>query len=228
MNRRRILLSIAGCVMSAAARASGTDLFQLQSDAGAPLTNQRVPSDLDPANLPGAVWAGSSSPDVILVEFFDYNCAFCRGAVLQLDALVAADRNLQLRLFNNAILAPGSVEAAKVQQAVLRANGPHVAYAFHKALLSIRGPADRASALETARGLGLQMEPVLAGLDLPRVAAVLERQLASAKTLDLTATPSFVVDGVEILGWPGPKEVASIVRSVRACDEPVCPEVRPG
>jgi protein-disulfide isomerase len=222
MNRRRLLISLGGAALAARA-AKAADLYPLKSDAGVALVNERVPSDLDPSNLPGAVWTGSPSPDVILIEFFDYNCGFCRGAVQQLDKTVQADPNLQLRLFNNAILAPGSVEAAKVQQAVLRANGPHVAYAFHKKLLSIHGPANQASALQTAQELGLEMKYILEGVDLPRVASVVAAQMDSAKTLDLTATPSFLIEGVEVLGWPGPNEIASMVRSVRACDQPVCP-----
>jgi protein-disulfide isomerase len=222
MNRRSALLFLGGVLTTGGARAAGVSLYPLKSDAGAPLTNERVPSDLDPSNLPGAVFAGSRTPDVILVEFFDYNCGFCRGAVHQIDAAVHNDADLQLRLYNNAILAPGSVEAAKVQQAVLRAHGPNVAYEFHKNLLSIHGPANLDTAMDVADGMSLEMDLVRQGVDLPRVASVVAAQMAAAKTLDLTATPSFLVDGVEVLGWPGPATLASIVRSVRACDRPVC------
>ena len=220
MNRRQVVLAM-GCLAATPLRAAD-QFLPLLSDTGVPVSNERVPADLYPSSLPGAVLAGSHSPDVILIEFFDYNCPTCRGCAPQLDDLVSADPNLQLRLFNNAILSPASIEAAKVQQAVLRANGPDVAYRFHRRLLSRRGIANRESALATAHELGVDMRLVLAGTDLPRVASVVAAQLESAKSLDLTATPSFLIGGVEVLGWPGPKQVASMVRSVRSCDEPAC------
>jgi protein-disulfide isomerase len=173
-------------------------------------------------NLPGVVWAGAASPDVSLIEFFDYNCPYCRGAVLLLDDIVGQDANLQLRLVNNAILSPASVEAAKVQQAVLRANGPQTAYQFHKQLLSIHGLADRSSALSVAEDLGLNMDMVRSGVDLERVAMVLKRQMQNAQSLGFSATPTFVLDGVAVIGWPGPKAIASMIQSVRTCDKPSC------
>ena len=220
MNRRQIVVAL-GTLVATSARAS-EGLFPLVSDTGAPVANERAAADLYPAALAGAVLAGSTSPDVMLTEYFDYNCPTCRGCASQIDALLGADPGLQLRVFNNPILSAASLEAAKVQQAVVRAHGPAVAYGFHKSLLAIHGVADRQTALSTARRLGLNMPLIEAGADLPRVAEVVAAQLESAKNLDLTATPSFLIADVELLGWPGPKALASIVRSARACGKPLC------
>jgi protein-disulfide isomerase len=220
MNRRQVLVGLS-LVATGPARAQ-QDFYPLRSDSGQPIANGMVPADLDPSDLAGVIWVGGASPDVFLIEFFDYNCPWCRGAVHTLDDLVSRDPNLKLGIVNNAILSPASVEAAKVQQAVLRANGPDVAYRFHKQLLSIHGIADRSSALSVAQDLGLNMDMVRSGVDLERVALVLKRQMKRAESLSFSTTPSFVIDGVTVRGWPGPKSIASMIQSVRSCDKPMC------
>ena len=84
--------------------------------------------------------------DVTLVEMFDYNCGYCRGALPDLATLIAEDPNLKVVLKEFPILSKDSVDAARV--AVLVSQQPEVDYwAFHQALFSGRGAvtgADRA------------------------------------------------------------------------------------
>ena len=136
--------------------------YALVADDGAPVQNFRIPVELDPAKLPGIIWRGDKSADVILYEFFDYNCAFCRKAQHDIEALLANDPKTRLGLVNYAILSIGSVQAAKVQQAVLEAFcGPKAAYDFHSKLFSKRGQTpDGATALAVARELGLDPKKI--------------------------------------------------------------------
>ena len=60
------------------ARAQAGNLYDLPDDAGKPIANYRLPSELSTEGLPRIVWTGSKTPDAILVEFFDYNCPFCK------------------------------------------------------------------------------------------------------------------------------------------------------
>ena len=186
------------------------------------IRNFRIPAELDPATLPGIVWSGARAGDVVLYEFFDYNCGFCRKAAQDLDEILRDDKNLRLGLINNAILSIGSVQAAKVQQAVLRLHGPRVAGEFHARMFGRRGQGDGASALAVVRDMGLDPKKIEESGDSPAVTAVLTRQAKLAASLGMEMTPSFAIAGVGLLGWPGKASLRGIIANARKCDHPVC------
>jgi protein-disulfide isomerase len=208
--------------LSRSARAQAGSLFPFAADDGKQVYNYRLPSDLSTEGLPGVVWTGSPSPDVILVEFFDYNCPYCRKAEHELDLLLQRNPGLRLGLVNNPILSPGSVQAAKVQQAVLRAAGPAKAYAFHQAIYAKHGAIDGPLALQVAGELGLDAKAVESAADLPQVGAVIRRQAELASSLGFEATPSFAIGNIGILGYPGPDAMDRAVADMRRCDKLAC------
>lgn len=203
-------------------RAEDDSAFPLRGEAGEPLRNFRIPSELDPASLPGVIWKGRRDGDVVLYEFFDYNCGYCRKAAREISAIAASDPNLRLGLVNAAILSIGSVQAAKVQQSVLRLYGPERAYDFHLKIYAARGGANGQSALGVVRAMGLDAARVEESADSETVGDVVLRQTRLAESLGLAMTPSFIIAGVAILGWPGTKALREIVASARKCDQPIC------
>jgi len=198
------------------------DLYEIVGDDGQPVSNFKLPSEPSLAALRGVLWEGPESADVVLVEFFDYNCPFCRKASGDLEALSSKDRSLRIGLVNNAILSLGSVLSARVQQAVLKLHGPARARAFHVKMLAHRGVNDGTSALQTAKALGLDVKKVEAAADGDDVLAVLDLQRRTAADLGLVATPSFALNGVGVLGYPGPRATARMIAAARACDKPAC------
>ncbi len=226
--RRQVLRgALAGVVTVAigtrTAPAETGNLLDLVSDDGKPIVNYRLPAELSVTDLPGVVWVGSSSPDVILVEFFDYNCPYCHKATGDLDALVAKDKNFRLGLVNNAVIGGvDSVQAAKVQQAVLKLYGPARAYEFHKALFAHRGQNDGLSSLDIAKKMKLDAAAIETNADADDVGAVLIKQAKLAGSLGFNATPSFMLKGVGLLGYPGAKSLHAMIASVRSCDKLMC------
>ena len=224
-SRRQMLFLIGAGAISISSQSMAQEIDQfypLTDDDGHPVSNLRVPSELDPLSLPGIILAGSAAPDVILCEFFDYNCPFCRKASPEIDAFVQHEAGFRLALINNPILSPESVEAARVQQSVLRAYGPLRAYAFHTRLLAIRGVANRVSALGIAADLQVDTRPIIEGAADSHVLTVVDRQAKLAADLSLTATPSFVLDETGILGWPGSTTLRSMISASRRCGRPYC------
>ncbi len=226
VDRRGLLRGTMGLALSAAlpgsALAQAGSLFPFTGDDGQQVYNYRLPSDLSVEGLPGVVWAGAQHPEVILVEYFDYNCPYCRKAEHDLDALLHADPGLKLGLVNDPILSLGSVQAAKVQQAVLRTAGPARAYAFHRAIYARRGPIDGPLALAVVGEMGLDARAVEAAADLPQVGAVIKRQAQLAASLGFEATPSFSVGNVGLLGYPGPDAMGRAVAAMKRCDKLAC------
>lgn len=227
---RRVVLGAIGAIPIFAAsslraqvdRAQDDSTFQLRGEAGEPLRNFHIPSELDPASLPGIIWKGRREGDVIVYEFFDYNCPYCRKAARELAGIAASDPNLRLGLINSAILSIGSTQAAKVQQAVLRLYGPAKAYDFHMKLYEVRGAITGTTALAVARAMGLDARKVEESADSETVGQVVSRQTRLAEALGLAMTPSFIVAGTAILGWPGAEALRDIIKNARKCDRPVC------
>jgi protein-disulfide isomerase len=227
INRRRLLagaaaVAVSGLATSPRARADDAFQFPLVGDDGSRLPNYRLPSQLNTETVPGVLWVGSSSPDVILAEFFDYNCPYCRASAKDIEALVVRDADFRLGLINNAIISPGSAQAAKVMLAVAKVDGAKAAYAFHKRLLGTRGPVDGRVALDLAAKMGHDRKLIESTGDAAPIGDLLRDQVHLASSLGFVATPSFMIAGVGILGYPGPKAMGRIAAAARKCEKVVC------
>ena len=132
------------------AQSADDQWFAITGDDGKPVPNMRLPvevaSEVD--ELDGAIWVGSPSREITLVEFFDYNCPYCRKAMPDLHGLMQDLPDLRLGLVNNAILSPASEEVARIEMAVVRLSGHERAYEFHRRLFERRGVIDCQKALD--------------------------------------------------------------------------------
>lgn len=200
---------------------AGSD-YSAPSEAAALPETFRIPPDLYPSSLPGIVWTGAASAEIELYEFFDYNCAYCRKAAQEIDEVIGANPDVKLGLVNSPILSVGSVQAAKIQQALLRLYGPSAAYAFHQRMFAKRGQSDGVSALAITRKMGLDSARLEESADSAVVARVLRRQADLVGSLGLSMTPSFAIAGFGFLGWPGKKALQAIIFNVRRCERPLC------
>jgi protein-disulfide isomerase len=229
-DRRTILRGMALPLLAAASPSgsarsqSGEGWYPLKGDDGKPAANMRLPVELtgEIDQLPGVIWTGSASSAVTLYEFYDYNCPYCRVAASDLPKLMQRMPELRVGLVNNAILGLGSVQAAKVELALLRLQGPRAAHGFHRALFETRGAKDGPRALAVAERMGASRAPLESAADGSEISRMLSQQVRLAADLGLAATPSFVAGTVGVLGYPGPKALAGIVASLDRCGEVIC------
>jgi protein-disulfide isomerase len=226
--RRTILgllsLAAAGAPVSRSRAQGAGQWFSMKGDDGKPVANLRLPVELltQVDALPGLLRIGSSTPDVTLVEFFDYNCPFCRKAATDLRSLVEQDHDLRLILVNNAILSPMSAQTAKVALGVLRLKGTAAAAEFNLALFAQPGKMDGPKALEVAQKMGVDRAQLEEAADSPLIGQALVAQMRLAAALGFAATPSFIVGSAGVLGYPGPQSMRAIVSAMRSCDQPAC------
>lgn len=148
-------------------------------------------------NDPQAEVFGNPDGDVTIVEFFDYNCHFCRETTPTVTALMESDPNIRLVMREFPILGPGSVEAARVALAARNQDGYE---AFHFALMEMPGQAQTASALKLARELGMDVDQLRADMQLPEIDQHIETSMTLAQALGINGTPSFVVGGTLVPG----------------------------
>jgi protein-disulfide isomerase len=157
---------------------------------------------------PGSPVAGNRNGDVTLVEFFDYNCPYCRKAAPQIQQAIKDDPDLKLVFKEWPILGPGSEFAAKAALASQR----HGKYdVFHKGLMAFPGRVSEASTMTVAEQVGLDLERLKRDMEDPAIMAMIERNRALANDLRINGTPSFVVGDQIIRGLV---DLATLQRSV--------------
>jgi protein-disulfide isomerase len=155
-------------------------------------------------NSPRQVTLGDPGGDVTLVEFFDYNCGYCRRALADTVMLLGADAHVRLVLKEFPILGPRSVDAAQVAVAArMQDPGGDRYFAFHRRLLGSREPVTQDAALAAARESGFDMERLQRDMTSPEVAATLKENMTLASALHITGTPSYVAGDKVFVGAVG-------------------------
>ena len=171
-------------------------------------------------NDPKQVVLGNPEGDVTLVEFFDYNCGYCRAALPDMAALLAEDPNLRIVLKEFPILSNESIDAARVAVLVGEADVDY--WAFHEALFTSRGQVDKKVALNAAAELGLSSVSLELDMGSEGVAQSIQTSYEIAKALNITGTPTYIIGNEIIPGAIGVDELRSRIANMRACGETQC------
>jgi protein-disulfide isomerase len=171
---------------------------------------------------PRQVTVGNAQGDVTFVEFFDYNCGYCKRAMGDMLTMMKSDPKLKVVLKEFPVLGPGSVEAARVAVAARMQDATGKKYLdFHQKLLGGRGEANKERALAVAKEVGADMDRLNKDMQSPEVKATLEENFKLAETLGLNGTPSYVIGDRVIVGAVG---LASLRKDVNTatCGKETC------
>jgi protein-disulfide isomerase len=147
---------------------------------------------------------GNPQGNVTMVEFFDYNCGYCKRALLDTLSLLKTDSNLKLVLKEFPVLGAGSVAAAHVAIAARMQDSSGTKYLeFHRKLLEGRGQADQVHALAIAKDVGFDMARLEKDMDSDEVKQTINENIKLAAALGVTGTPSYVVGTELVVGAVG-------------------------
>jgi protein-disulfide isomerase len=167
-------------------------------------------------NSPRQVTLGNPQGDVTFVEFFDYNCGYCKRALTDMVELMGKDPKLKVVLKEFPVLGPSSVDAAQVAVAVRMQDKTGKKYLeFHQKLLTGRGQVDKAKALATAKEIGLDMARLDKDLKSDEVAKTLEESMKLAEALGLNGTPSYVIGNDVVIGAVGLSTLSQKIQAAR-------------
>jgi protein-disulfide isomerase len=164
---------------------------------------------------------GNPEGSVTLVEFFDYNCGYCKRAHGDMVKLIDENPDLKVVLKEFPVLGQGSVEAAQVAVAV-NSVAPEKYGEFHEKLLLSRGQANRASALAAATSVGISEDDLLASMKTDEAGQTIEEVYSLANRLGLTGTPSYVVGNDVVMGAVGYEELSQKLDALQNCGETTC------
>jgi protein-disulfide isomerase len=141
--------------------------------------------------------AGNPNGDVSVVEFFDYNCPYCRRSLPDVLKLISEDGKVRLVLKELPILSNDSVAATKL---ALAANKQGKYFEMHQKLFSEPGKADKDKALRIAKELGLDIDQLQKDTQDPGIKKALDQSEDLARKLDLKGTPLFLIGDRVIAG----------------------------
>src|SRR5258708_1416976 len=173
-------------------------------------------------NSPRGVSVGNKDGDVTFVEFFDYNCGYCKRAMSDMLDLMKSDPKLKVVLKEFPVLGPGSVEAAQIAVAVRMQDPSGKKYLdFHQKLLGGKGQADKARAMAAAKDAGLDMARIEKDLASPEVRATIEENFKLAEAMGMNGTPSYVIGKQVVIGAIGRDGLAEKIGIAR-CGKATC------
>jgi protein-disulfide isomerase len=181
-------------------------------------------SDLAPQlfNSPRQAVLGNPNGKITLVEFFDYNCGYCKKSLDDIAKLLKEDPDLRLVIKDFPVLGPGSVEAAEIATAMRNQAKGDKYWQYHAKLLATRGQVGKAQALAAARDAGADMDRLARDAASPETHASLQEVMTVADKLQLTGTPTFVLADEVIVGAVGHDELVSKIGNLRKCGKTAC------
>lgn len=172
-------------------------------------------------DAPGDLVIGNPKGDVTLVEFYDYNCPYCKHAVSDMHALVEADNKLRFVLKEFPILGQDSVAASRVSMAV-QIVAPDKYKAFHDKLMGSQQRATGDSAFQVAEDLGIAKSALKDELESPEIEKRIKQTYALADALNINGTPAYVIGDDAISGAVGSSALEDKVQNMRKCDSTSC------
>jgi protein-disulfide isomerase len=165
---------------------------------------------------------GNPDGDVTLVEFFDYNCGYCKQSLASVSKLIEGDPKLRVVLKDFPILGPDSVETAHVATAARLQLSRDKFWEFHKKLLSTRGHIGKAQALAAAKEVGADMDRLEKDANSAETQAALKDVATQAEQLKFDGTPSWVIGKEAVVGGLPYAQLKAKIDNMRKCGKTAC------
>lgn len=161
----------------------------------------------------GDPFIGNPDASIVIYEFSDYNCGYCKRVFAPLQQLLAEDDDVKLVLKEFPILSQTSMLAA---QAAVAAQAQGVFPDFHVAMMTARGAVSMDSIMAAASEAGADLDRLQADMNGAEVAMIIERTRAAAQQLNISGTPGLVIGAQVIPGAVSIDEMRQIIAAMRA------------
>ncbi len=165
--------------------------------------------------------AGAEKGDITVVEFFDYNCGYCKRGFSEVAKLIEQDNNVRVVFKELPILSQGSEEASKVALAA-KQQGKY--WEMHQALLNYRGSVNKDVSLKIAKKIGLDVGKLEKDMESDAVKQEIDKVRQLAQKMGINGTPHFLVGDRTIPGAPENlyEQLASHIKELRKDGCEVC------
>lgn len=157
--------------------------------------------------------AGNPEGDVTIVEFFDYNCGYCRKAFEDIQKIIDEDKNIRVVFQEMPILSPSSAKMATYALAALR-QGKY--FEMHTAIMDYKGSQTDAAYIKLAEDLGLDIEKLKVDAASAEVKGEIEKAKKIANDLGIRGTPGFIIGDKIYPGYIGTDGLRRGIKEARA------------
>ena len=167
-------------------------------------------------NDPNSWVGGNPDGDITVVEFMDYRCGYCRKAYSEVADLVKSDGNIRFVVKEFPILGDDSIASSRFAIATRMLHGDEAYQKAHDELIALRGTPDADTLGRLAVKMGFDPQPLLAMMNDEKVTAIISANHALATQLNITGTPTFVIDQALLRGYLPEEDMRKIVEEQRA------------
>ncbi|WP_109464198.1 DsbA family protein [Albibacillus kandeliae] len=190
---------------------------QKQADAQDQADLELVQIHADALFDDGYSWVGGNPDgDITLVEFMDYRCGYCRKAVPEVASLLESDGNIRLIVKEFPILGEASVAASRFAIATKQIAGDEAYAQVHDALLAFNGEVSDVALRRLGEGLGLETDEIIDHMNSDEVTEVIAKNHQLAKALEISGTPTFVLQDELLRGFLPANQMAQIIAEKRS------------
>lgn len=158
-------------------------------------------------------FAGNPKGDVMVVEFFDYNCGYCKKAFSEIQSLLKDDKNVKIVLYDMPILGPDSLESSKWAMAAKK-QGKY--FEYHTALMEHQGSKDEDTYKKLAKDAGLDPEKLAKDKADPAIDEEIKTHIETARGLNIQGTPGFLINEQIFRGYIPYDAMKDAIKAERA------------
>lgn len=162
--------------------------------------------------------AGNPKGDVTVIEFFDYNCGWCKKAIDEVQKLTKADPQVRVVFKEFPIFGENSATAAR---AAIASQKQGKYWDFHVALMREK-QVTKDNLFKIAEKVGINVEKLKADMADPAIEAAIKQTTALAQELGIEGTPGFIVDNRVNVGFVPAEGIREILGDVRKAGCQVC------
>lgn len=171
---------------------------------------------------PNEAIVGNPDGKITLVEFFDYNCGYCKKMLPDIARLMKANPDLRVILRDFPVLSDASIDAAAVAAGVRDQFKGGKFWDYHQRLLGMHGLVGKEQAEALAQDMGANMSKLRADAHQPQAKAGIEESFRFGRALQIQGTPSYIVGDDIVDGAVGYDELQGKVDNIRKCGKAVC------
>lgn len=191
-------------------------LEQREAEAQAQNDQDLVAENADALFNDDSSWVGGNPEgDITLVEFIDYRCGYCKRAHPEVTNLLEEDGNIRFVLKEFPILGEQSVTASRFAIATRQVAGDDAYRSVSEALIAYSGDITEPALRRIAEPLGLPFDEIIAEMGSDAVSEVIETNHALGRALQISGTPSFVMENQMLRGYVPQAEMELIAEDIR-------------
>ena len=163
-------------------------------------------------NISNGMYSGNSKGENVIVEFFDYNCSYCKRAHQDILKIKQNKKNVKIIYKNFPILSEDSKKLAEISLLIAKDSNKKF-NKFHNVIMGKRGPINKNQLKKILDDLGYDQEILKNNLNSQYIKNQLFNDRELAEKLSLRGTPAFIVNDKLFFGYIGYDELVSHIRN---------------